>query len=266
MNKPREYIYFDEVEINSILSQLDNGLTTVIKDLQSALEGDETTTNKSHKIKTEGRLNTKIGGGISTSKGNEEQHVSSKQKVSENAIETVYNDYALNLIIQRLKENQLLKENIGAEDGSFVKITANYSIVDFGSFGNLFSLPFFKQMAGDRGTVEMIDTMFSTYSQVIGETELIHLTNALTFAKPEYFRMDKSQRRMLPFRKTKLTVFGIAEAKLNNNDLNFDFDQEFEKHPELLGSLSSNIAMLLLSEMGIVKQNDRLIKPIAMYF
>lgn len=47
VNSIKEFVYIDEIELNSVLAQLDNGLTTVIHDMQQALSGNTDLNSKS---------------------------------------------------------------------------------------------------------------------------------------------------------------------------------------------------------------------------
>lgn len=92
---------------------------------------------------------------------------------------------------------------------------------------------------------------------------LVRGDNSIFLCKKQKFRMNRSQLAMLNDSKRKISVLGIVEAvKYNINTLG-----SFDKiNPNEINKIPSMLSEVLLSSFNIIENNDRLIKPIAIYF
>lgn len=278
--KPKEFVYVDEIELNSILAQLENGLPSVIHDMQQALSGVT-------KIDKKDKSNSGSAGIAAVLKASgEHTNLTSKstkdisQNINQQAIDTVYSDYAVNVILKRLETEQLLKSNTHQEPGSFVKLNSNFNIYNFDSMYKLTSNSYLQKMIAEQGGdisdeelqtqlagIDQISSLTNIYEEVTKGVDLISVKNALIFAESKNFRMNATQRKMLSLRKTKINIFGIIESVVSESDMTMDGLEETENVSGLDGFYSkTNFFLLSLLGESTLKKNDRLIKPIAIYF
>lgn len=132
----REFIYIDNVEINSILAQLNGGLETVLTKTDSFEESSLTRSDLGGEINGKGSIgfpalvNGKAGGSLKANKG-----TGSEDSVGqESSRQTVYNDYSVEVLEKHLKENMLLKTlNDELRYGDIIKLNENFDLIDFKS-------------------------------------------------------------------------------------------------------------------------------------
>lgn len=133
MKKIREYIYIDTTELNSILAQCDEGLNTLTRRVEQHKEDvgngtQETTTDKEGIAGgipgiVQGQATINNASGLSTQ--------NTISDMSQDAVETVYNDFGVELLEQNLSDG--IKKYETAEIGGFVKLTGKFDIYDFES-------------------------------------------------------------------------------------------------------------------------------------
>ncbi|PWG00991.1 DUF6414 family protein [Levilactobacillus bambusae] len=279
----KEFIYIDEIELNSILAQLDNGLTTVIHDMQQALSGNTESNSKTKTHQGSGGISTfiKAEGGYTESAQNSIQDIN--QSISQEAADTVYNDYAVDIILKELRASGQLyadKRGVNHPAGSFILVDSPYKIFDFEETQALTSNPDFKKLIEDQGgdisptelqdqldSLDKISSIANVYREVTKGTDLLSIEDGVVFAESKNFRMNSTQRKMLSLRKSKIKVFGIVEARVSESDMDMD---SFTEHDDLSGitDFAAKSNFFLLSVLGekFIKNNDRLIKPVAIYF
>ncbi|MGQ2384032.1 DUF6414 family protein [Lactiplantibacillus plantarum] len=267
MEKIKEYIYFDSIEISSILSQLDDGLVTVQRKLLQALQGTEERSEEGRETNLEGGINAIAKATAQHKSKSIQGTVNQDQTINSSSIESVYNDYAVDVIIKRLQSLQKIYDTTDCSNGSIIKITADYSMFEFTDAADLFKSPVVIEMMGmnneDGKTAKgILDLLNNTTT----DSALIKLQKAVVIAKNNNFRMNLAQRQMLHFRKDKITVLGMIQAKIAENDLDMSSFNDFENHPEFIGDISTKLTMNLWSYLKIIKKDDRLIKPLAIYF
>lgn len=282
VNSIKEFVYIDEIELNSVLAQLDNGLTTVIHDMQQALSGNTDLNSKSKTKHGSGGLSAvvKAEAGSSTTLQTGNQDIN--QTISQEAVDTVYSDYAVNIILKELRKNKQLYVDDGVNKpvGSFISIESIFSILDFEEIHSLTTNPDFKRLIEEQGEeiskdeleqqlngLDVMSSISNVYKEVTKGTELISVNDGLIFAEDKNFRMNSTQRKMLSLRRSSIRILGIVEAKVTDKDMDMD---TIVKTDDLstLSDFAGRTNFFLLSLLGkkILKNNDRLIKPIAIYF
>lgn len=277
----KEFLYVDEIELNSILAQLESGLPTVLHDMQEALSANNESIKKSKTSKFTGGLNVGVTGNASYENNNSKTQSDIQQNLSQQAIDTVYNDYAVNVILKKLESNQLLRTNSHQDVGRFVDIASPFKIFNFQSMHSLLHNQNLSKMVANQdseidenelkeqlGAITAMSSMADIYSEVLKHTDLISVNNAVVFAESKNFRMNSVQRKMLALRETKIHIFGIVESVVSEKDLDIT---ELDSSGEDLSALSefynrTNFFLISLLGKDIIKKNDRLIKPIAIYF
>ncbi|MBS0955903.1 DUF6414 family protein [Lactiplantibacillus plantarum] len=267
MEKIKEYIYFDSIEISSILSQLDDGLVTVQRKLLQALQGTEERSEEGRETDLEGGVNA-VAKAVAQHKSKSiHGTVNQDQTINSSSIESVYNDYAVNVIIKRLQSLQKIYNTTDCPNGSIIKITADYSMFEFTDAAGLFKSSFVNKMMGmDDEDGQSAKAILDLLDNTTADSALIKLQRALVIAKNNNFRMNLAQRQMLHFRKDKITVLGMIQAKITAADFDMNSFNDFENHPEFIGDVATRLSMFLWSYLKIIKKGDRLIKPIAIYF
>lgn len=271
-DKPKEFIYIDNIEVNSILAQLDNGLPQLIHDLHQVISGSETQNSKTKSHKETAEAKAILGAAYQHESRSKEAQTSSDSTMDQRAIDTIYSDYAVNIIQKRLESEQLLNSSLNIPDGSYTKIQSSFRLNDFERMATTLSLsnPIFKSMADadeneDDDDDNSIEKAAQSFNLMFPDTSLISLFGAAVFAENKNFRMSPAQRLMLPKRNSKITVLGIVEGSLSSSDINIDEDYDEESESNI-SDFGSQIPMSGLGHFNLIKENDRLIKPIAIYF
>lgn len=96
--KIKEYLYLDNKEINSILAQFEDGIPQVIQNVrQSGINNSHTV---GHKNDYTGKMGAKFLAEAegSYSRENNESNNESASEMSQEAISTVYDDYAVDIV------------------------------------------------------------------------------------------------------------------------------------------------------------------------
>ena len=132
----REFIYIDNVEINSVLAQLNGGLETVMTKTNSLEESFSDNFHDGGEISGSGSLGTALlakgeaGMSLNSSKDSGSENAQGK----ETSKQTVYNDYSVEVLEKHLKENMLLKTlNDELRYGDIIKLNENFDLIDFKS-------------------------------------------------------------------------------------------------------------------------------------
>ncbi|KWT52439.1 hypothetical protein ABB39_01245 [Levilactobacillus brevis] len=282
----KEFIYLDLVEINSILGQLNDGIPSVTHQTNEALKAVTETNTQSKIKKTSGGVSTPIRGEHSRQKGIGETFSELKQTLNQTAIDTVYGDYAVNVIEKQLDNQGKLETNITTTPiGEIVKATSSYSEYNFKLLHDTLAnegLKFLikhqndsndsdgaskREISEEMNNMRWLEKITDAYSLVNKDSELIKLSNAIAIAETKNFRMNDAQRQMLLARNSKLTILGIIESEVSEETLDLDsFGTVFSQDPSKIGDFIPNIAFLFMSILGILHAGDRFIKPIALYF
>ncbi|MGG5358582.1 MULTISPECIES: DUF6414 family protein [unclassified Enterococcus] len=129
----KEYVYLDMDLVNSYLAQLDEGVLTKMVTGQNTTdsnqeEGGETITNA-----------TKGSGGIGFLNGSHEYSTTEIDKyntvysvANSELVETALADYSLDILFDKLKEKEMLKEDtVDWNDGNFIFTQDNFNVFNF---------------------------------------------------------------------------------------------------------------------------------------
>ena len=271
--KIKEYIYLDNVEINSLLAQFEDGIPQVIQSIkQNGLSNSEMLS----KGNTEkGKLS------IPTVASGEYTHSSQSQtgetysSMSQEAISTVYNDYAVDIVTNELEKNGLLKLTVKPEEGSYIQVASNFELVDPASMGSNIDGSAFKEMmkwSDNQNDADLTDfdntfKLLGAFSKILNDifpnSIILKIIHALVIANSDNLRMTNAQLRMLSFSKRKITILGKIESEIDEVDLDEVF-KSFE--PQMIPEFFSRMGLLAISTVSDISKNDRLIKPLAIYF
>lgn len=275
-NKYKEIIYLNTTELNSALSQLNQGL------LESLVEKSQNSSSSSESSKT----STNIEGSIKVLKAAQDISLDSSSSVGElfgADKNIVLSDYKLN----KLLEQADVKNLEDAAEGDFVKATSDFSINDYsfsstviGGINNSTINSSLKNFMKDIGAwdkdVEHGFKFLNHYLQFASSfsqgNPLIHMDNLAAFAPKSNFRINSGELQTILYSKRKITIFGIVEATVNedqkgiSNEINELFSGDDSEKIEHLGGLVPLITKLVLSTSNLIKKGDKFVRPIALYF
>lgn len=282
----KEFIYLDLVEINSILGQLNDGIPSVTHQTNEALKSVTETTTQSKSSHNTGGISNPIKGEHAWGKDLGESLSELKQTMNQTAIDTVYGDYAVNVIEKQLDNQDQLETDITQSSvGKVVKTKSTYSEYNFKLLHDVLSnegLKFLikhqnegnetngasrREVNEQMNNIRWLEKITDAYSHVNKDSELIKIANAIIIAETGNFRMNDAQRQMLLARDDKLTVLGIVESKVSSDMLNLDaLGVALNHDTSKIGDFIPNIAFLFMSILNILHPGDYFIKPIALYF
>lgn len=275
----KEIIYLDQIELTSALAQLQGGLKESLTATDSQAEG----------VKVGGNIGGNIDGKIdallakaalganwdlSTQKHNSES-------VSQ-AINVVFKDYQLERLIEELG-NDLSEEN-HPQEGSFIQAQGEFKLLDFNSIGTIVSGTALKNLmkkipdpdnpqttSWNKSTEEgfkLLGFLANLGSKMLPETVMILLPNASVYAEKNNFRVGSGQIGPLLASNREVHVIGIVESYAGNSKMDMDtLGTEIAKGDfSSVGSFISSFSENLLTSLGVIKNGNQLIKPIAIYF
>lgn len=281
----REYVYLDETEVNSVLAQLKDGIPKVIRRINQTTSESTQTDGKSDNYKA----GAKGGFHLLAEANGEYQHQSSHQNhvgssdMSQNAIDTVYSDHAIDIIEKELDEMGLMKAHTKQPDGKFVKLTQKFNIMDFDSLKKFTTNKSIQELINDPDFDEF-ETAAIAIQELYPNTVFVKLNSSIVIGDESNFRYNKTQLQTINFSSRKLTVIGRVETVLTPTIINkiekplSDFSENSEKENSekensdigkeflFLGKIVPIFSMYFLRALFDLKTDDRVIKPIAMYF
>lgn len=270
----REYVYIDETEMNSILAQLKDGIPKVIRKLnQTTLEASKTDSEGNKRTSgIQGGIPKLAEGKIDSENQNTHQETIGNSDMSQNAIDTVYSDYAIDIIEKELEYEQLMHTHTKQSDGTFVKLKQEFSITDFGlmkNFANNDSLDKLIDESDKEGFQIFKDSAVALRG-LFPETIFIKLKSSLVIGNEHNFRYNKSQLQSANFTDRKLTVIGRVEAVFTENVIKkiaspFS-DTTVNNSISEIGEIMPLFSMYFLRLIFQLNNEDRIIKPLAMYF
>ncbi|ETY74573.1 DUF6414 family protein [Lactiplantibacillus fabifermentans] len=183
----KEFVYLNGLEVNSILSQLNQGLPTNIHEEQQEMIGTDRHSTTGDRTSYTGGITLGVNAAVVHDLQSNEMHARHNQTASSTTTDSVYNDFAVNIIIDHLISTQQLTNALEISDGEFIKMAGNYTFFDLSIFTkehvNL-ALPTTQK------PTELRKLLSTTYADTI----LVRINQALVFAETKYFRMNHSQQ------------------------------------------------------------------------
>lgn len=140
-NYLREYIYIDQLEINSLLAQYNKGLKTE----ETKSEGSNSSASKSYRTNGESKTSGKFGvpvlmeGGEELTIGKDKTTQTSVGSNSSNSLNIVPSDYSVEMLENYMQGNDLVDGTSSAKIGSIVKLTENFKLINFNMIKNMTS-------------------------------------------------------------------------------------------------------------------------------
>ncbi|WP_268914173.1 hypothetical protein [Lentilactobacillus sp. SPB1-3] len=268
---PREYIYLDTVEMNSLLAQFEDGIPQLIKNVQQTTTSTlESSTKQKHHEESAGLNSNKASMGRSAMETGSETN----GKMNQLAIDTVYNDFAVDLVEKELEDAELLKVTSKQSEGSIVKLKQPFSLLDFKSLSEITrnkSAIHLMKLADDfdDSWVEGFDSFKKStdfLNSLFPDTVMFKLKSSLVFAETSNLRMNLTQLQMLALSTRKITVLGEVESIIESDDSAAYQHSDENNITDAMQYLLPGLSVNILSTFTGIKKDDRLIKPIAIYF
>lgn len=267
------------------MAQLENGLPQLIHQLHQVISGTQAENSQSKGHRISAGLRAIFAGGYDHTSNSGEKQIDADSTMNQRAIDTIYSDYAVNIINKRLDSEQLLKEDCNEPTGSFVCVTSEFSLYDFEHASNILSLnnPIFNDLVDeDSDDDDALLKSAISFNKMFPDMSILKIENGAVFLENKNFRMNPAQRIMITHRTSKITVLGIVEKVINKYDLDDeedDADNQDDKKADTTGEqetesddgenfaeYASHFPLSMLGSFDMIKENDRLIKPIAVYF
>lgn len=275
----KEYIYLDNLEVNSILAQFEDGIPKVIEEIKQSTETNTEGTSGKMSTGAKGGFNLGAKGEMSLSSELGTNNSDTNSEMYQEAISTVYHDYAVNIMTKELDKAKLLKTTTKQEEGTFVQLTSTFNIIDPISISsrlddNAVSFMLSQDEDSDEDSINAARNGFNVIMQFgellnkfFPDSMLVSTKNALTIAEKNNFRMNESQIKSLVLANRKITVLGKIESIVHEDDLDINqITNKMAKYPAMFTTLMPRFSFFTLSMLDLIKKEDRLIKPIAIYF
>lgn len=275
----KEYIYLDNLEVNSILAQFEDGIPKVIEEIKQSTETNTEGTSGKMSTGAKGGFNLGAKGEMSLSSELGTNNSDTNSEMYQEAISTVYHDYAVNIMTKELDKAKLLKTTTKQEEGTFVQLTSIFNIIDPISISsrlddNAVSFMLSQDEDSDEDSINAARNGFNVIMQFgellnkfFPDSMLVSTKNALTIAEKNNFRMNESQIKSLVLANRKITVLGKIESIVHEDDLDINqITNKMAKYPAMFTTLMPRFSFFTLSMLDLIKKEDRLIKPIAIYF
>lgn len=292
MSKTKDYIYLDEDLLNSHLAQFEKGLLTAEKIEHGTESQDSTGGSTSATLGINGIL------GIGAKLQNEitENDSSVESEFTKNIVENVLSDYAVDLLIEDCNTNKLLHNLQTSCEGDFVLFSSQFQIYDFEYLKDITNhevikpileedappskpgphassaerteyqkqLALYNKNANSAENGYKLINNFSAYADALfNDSILVTLNGGLAICKRKNIRLSKPQISFENESSRKIKVFGVVSTtkkETHPNGITGMFN------PNELDRVPSMMFDIILSNFGMLHADDKIIKPIAIYF
>lgn len=271
----KEIIYLNKTELNSALSQLNQGLLESLVKIK----------NNSRSTSSEAGKSAKVGGGLG---GIFNLNASTSDKDNETLDELfgeekniVLNDFKL---IALLKDAHPKSLDI-AKEGDFVQTSGKFNISDFNFSESVLSgknnslNPKIKNFMKDIDAWDKnMETSFKQvnhymqYANSLAQGNIVLSMNGLiSFINRENFRINSGELQALSYTDRSINIFGTVEAiiKKDSHELAEEMGNIFYDDKGSLVNFGKIIPILTefsFLTTGLIEKGDKFIRPIALYF
>lgn len=290
----KEIIYLDTNLVNSLLAQQNAGLVTKLvnenSESDSNAEGgfDQTATSVS------GGVSTLIRADVNHSAIENENYNIVFSRSNRNLIETALDDYSLDLLLQELENDKLLKSS-DFRDGDFVFVVGKLDFFDFEQLKNVSTfdeiediLPEydeFKKLQSEYKRVknntrkeqlkdeishngwnnlEFIRSMSAYFERLFPSSNLAKISNTISVLPKEFMKVPTAQLGLMQLSERQIKILGICSSTFDEqtpSDLSM-----MANSMEVLKKAPTAILTIMLDSFGLVSSGDYLIRPIAIYY
>ena len=277
--KTKDYIYLDEDLLNSHLAQFEKGLLTK----ETSEHGTESSDSLSESGKATAGLNGIFGIGAKLQSEVIEGDSSTESEFTKNIVENVLSDYAVDLLIQDCSDNYVLHDFGTAKEGDFISYSSEFQIYDFEYLESSAASPKPGPQAskeertayrlkeaqekskqeGAKKNLTMLN-VFSTFAdRLFADSILIKFHGGIAICKRNKLRLNKAQISFENESKRKIKIFGVISTVKEKTDPTGNFSHFASNQ---LDRISSVLFDVTLSNFDMLHDNDKIIKPIAIYF
>lgn len=290
----KEIIYLDTNLVNSLLAQQNAGLVTKLvnenSESDSNAEGgfDQTATSVS------GGVSTLIRADVNHSAIENENYNIVFSRSNRNLIETALDDYSLDLLLQELENDKLLKSS-DFRDGDFVFVVVKLDFFDFEHLKNVSTfdevediLPEYdefkklqseykrvknntrKEQLKDKishngwNNLESIRSMSAYFERLFPSSNLAKVSNTISVLPKEFMKVPTAQLGLMQLSGRQIKILGICSSTFDEqtpSDLSM-----MANSMEVLKKAPTAILTIMLDSFGLVSSGDYLIRPIAIYY
>ncbi|MBS7213483.1 MAG: hypothetical protein KH030_00020 [Streptococcus salivarius] len=290
----KEIIYLDTNLVNSLLAQQNAGLVTKLvnenSESDSNAEGgfDQTATSVS------GGVSTLIRADVNHSAIENENYNIVFSRSNRNLIETALDDYSLDLLLQELENDKLLKSS-DFRDGDFVFVVGKLDFFDFEHLKNVSTfdevediLPEYdefkklqseykrvknntrKEQLKDKishngwNNLESIRSMSAYFERLFPSSNLAKVSNTISVLPKEFMKVPTAQLGLMQLSGRQIKILGICSSTFDEqtpSDLSM-----MANSMEVLKKAPTAILTIMLDSFGLVSSGDYLIRPIAIYY
>lgn len=307
----KDYIYLDNEILNSSLAQYEKGLVNNISQGKNTELNDSLENTKTLSKGVDGIL----GIGAKIVHDTVETNGQELTKGQSETIDYVLNDYAVDLLLQKVKDFSIFKDTvINAFEGDYINQSSKFKIYDFDLISKISAsdnLNFLvkelsqeekkaikdlraqlklirsqkkgkltkgekeeihnlekqiKSLEDTSQSLKEFDTVHkgaSFAAKIFGNSILIKSENALSICKREYFRLNQAQLSFLTESSRNITIFGVVTAIKEKTHSNGEFN---ELDSDELNKIPNMFHDIFLSNFDMLHDDDRIIKPIAIFF
>lgn len=287
----KDYIYLDEELLNSHLTQFEKGLLT--KEISE--HGTESSDSESGSSKAVAGFSGILGIGAKLQSEFTEGDTSVESEFTKNIVENVLNDYAVDLLIQDCNENNVLCDFDSAKEGDFISYDSDFQIFDFTYLKSItdpeclspilnaatppqkpepysskkertaYELKNKQYNERIKNSINSFNNIcqFSAFAErLCSNSVLVRVRKGLIICKRNKLRLNPAQISFENDSPRKIRVLGVVsliEENLSQNQIkNFSVKD--------LDKISSILFNITLTSFDILHDNDKIIKPIAIYF
>lgn len=290
----KEIIYLDTNLVNSLLAQQNAGLVTKLvnenSESDSNAEGgfDQTATSVS------GGVSTLIRADVNNSAIENENYNIVFSRSNRNLIETALDDYSLDLLLQELEDNNLLKSS-NFRDGDFVFIVGKLDFFDFEQLKNVSTFDEIEDILPEYGefkklqseykrvknntrkeqlkdeishngwnNLESIRSMSAYFERLFPSSNLAKISNTISVLPKEFMKVPTAQLGLMQLSERQIKILGVCSSTFDEqtpSDLSM-----MANSMEVLKKAPTAILTIMLDSFGLVSSGDYLIRPIAIYY
>ncbi|MDV2911426.1 DUF6414 family protein [Pediococcus acidilactici] len=261
----KEIIYLDSIELNSYLSQLDQGL---IDSKQSSTSSGESTSDENT---TKGQLGASFG--INFGVNSELKNSETQTEAVNESINIYFKDYQLQRLLDKAEQDNLFPNE--PAEGDLIKITGEFDIFSPSLLAHISPKKIDdigKHMASRKNGLgnglRNLIAIGSLLENLLPETTILKVgSNATAILENNNIRSNIGQLSTFFGTSRKITLFGIVDSVALNGKRNMDIlSKGISPTLNTVAYLNSALVDSFLSLIDLIKKDDLVVKPIAVYF
>ncbi|KAF0414920.1 hypothetical protein [Pediococcus pentosaceus] len=264
----KEIIYLDSIELNSYLSQLDQGL---IDSKQSSTSSGESTSEEN---KTNGQVGASFG--LNFGVNSELKNSETQTEAVNESLNIYFKDYQLQRLLNKAEHDNLISDS--PSEGDLIKVTGDFDIFSPSLVSNINpkKIDAISRISGQNkgerkdteNTLKNIASIGNLLENLLPETTLIKVgADSTAILENSNIRSNLGQLNTLLGTKRKITLLGIVDSIALKGKRNIDgLGDLMNSGLQVIAYLNPALLDMTLSSMGLIKKGDFMVKPIAVYF